>query len=225
MCLCPQKDYPRSPAVKKHNIKTLEVRVRSIKGVTINGKPVNTCFCMLSLTNQDYKMERSKSMTRRVDSDGEFAFDENFSLDPVLTLNADLNLRVFEPNLLSKNVNICELVIPLDLASGINDTDGTLANDAVVADETESAEGESSPKGKEASKESSKDKEANKGKESSKEKEKDKDKDKDKESSKGDENNGARMVGLRKEVMRWYTATASNDGNGTAEIKLGLTLK
>jgi hypothetical protein len=63
-------------------------------------------------------------MSRMADSDGHFLFDENFTLGPVLTLKAHLNLRVFVPNLLSKNTNVCELILPLDQGLGVDDETG-----------------------------------------------------------------------------------------------------
>ena len=236
LCLCvecEQKEYIVSDAVKRRGLTSLEVHLKTARGLSIGGSRVSTCFCLISLTNQDFKMERSKSSVKGVHSDGEYRWDEKFNLSPLLTLRAVLNIKIFVPNLVSKNTFVAEFLIPIDLGSKLMEEE---ANDASAATATTTATAATTDGSKRSKVESPVGIGGNSGSTSPHESSKSKGNASSSSSSsskhsieidsyKSSSADLSLLIGWNKEVVRWHAPSQSEaDSDCKPELLLGLRL-
>ncbi len=103
----------RSGAIKALKITSLRVNVLAAKNLVMKGEAVSgSCFCLVSLENQEGTYSNEKTNARQMD-DELMIWTETFTLRPILTLEAVLRIRIFESSLLSKDQFVCEIRIPL----------------------------------------------------------------------------------------------------------------
>lgn len=114
-------DRSRSDAVRSHSISRLRVHLKSGRNLVRGDRAVTACFCLVRLQNQHVEAPHVKSNTKKPSAEGVVAWDETWDLEPVLTLKALLNVRVFESRMMGTDVFVCEMSVPLDVGSGMRE--------------------------------------------------------------------------------------------------------
>lgn len=84
----------------------------------------------------EYNSELMRTRASAVNREGEAYFNDSFVLRPLISLDCQLHLRVFEAGLISKNIFICEMHLPIreSIKSGTNQLQRQASISATVAD-------------------------------------------------------------------------------------------
>ena len=97
------------------------MRLLSARNLKLAGKPVSTCLCKLRLRNQAGENEQAKSTAKKTNSEGLAVWGEVFELSPVLTMKAELYLRLFESHMMTADSFVGELSLALDVGANLQE--------------------------------------------------------------------------------------------------------